>query len=370
MTTHWDWSRYTGSLPWVPSHTIFITRHGSHAYGTSVPESDEDFRGVCIPPKEYFLGYRKKFENHVQSDPDLTIFEVRKFMSLCSDMNPNVVELLFTEPSDHLYIHPSMSQILAERDLFLSQRVLHTYIGFAAAQVRKITTHARWLKEAPVRPTRADFGLKEEAEIPRDQLGAALTLVDRQVDAWTDFDYLQPGDLQVLRTKVTKAISEANHWSNPKSDLWETAGKALGFDSNFLEYLAKEKAYRAKEKEYSDYVSHVKGRNGKRSEIESKYGYDTKYALHAVRLVRTAKELLTTGTLQVRRPDASELVSIRNGSWPLEKVMGYVKDMEAELHETPTSLPKSPNLEEIDKLCVSAVQRFLGYGSSISLFCR
>lgn len=54
------------------------------------------------------------------------------------------------------------------------------------------------------------------------------------------------------------------------------------------------------------------------------YGYDTKSAAHALRLLRSASEALRTGHLSVRRPDAAELRAVRNGSLRPEEfaVMG------------------------------------------------
>jgi len=53
-----DWKLYNGNLTWLPERTIFMARHGSKAYGTSLPTSDEDFRGVAIAPREYTDGRR------------------------------------------------------------------------------------------------------------------------------------------------------------------------------------------------------------------------------------------------------------------------------------------------------------------------
>ena len=357
-----DMPYYTGNLNWLPARTIYMTRHGSHAYGTNVPESDEDLRGVCIAPKEYYLGYQKIFHNYIQAEPDFTVFELRKFLHLASECNPNVVELLFTDPSDHLYVHPLMKEVLEKRDLFLSQRAKHTFSGFAMAQLRKIERHAKWLKAAPVLPTRADFGLDSETLLPKEQLGAALSLVERQVETWTDFDYLEAGDRQIMRDTILKSVAEMGYWAdNLKEGVWDTSAKSLGFESNFIKYLAQEKAYQAKVKEYSDYLDRKKGRNAKRAEIEEKFGFDTKYLLHAVRLMRSAEEILLEGKLLVRRPDAPELVSIRNGAWSLEKGIQYVKDMDQKLHElmAKSPLPKSPKLKPIEDLCISLVERSL-----------
>lgn len=59
----------------------------------------------------------------------------------------------------------------------------------------------------------------------------------------------------------------------------------------------------------------------KRKENLEKFGYSTKNAQHLIRLARTGCEVLETGKLNVRRPDAKELLDIRNGKWPLDKII-------------------------------------------------
>src|SRR5579883_1842183 len=105
---------YTGNLPWLRERTIYLSRHGSHAYGTSGPNSDLDLRGVAIPPREYLHGYLRRFEQAEQKgDPDLVIFALSKFLGLAADCNPNVLEILYTDDSDHLLVTPLGERLLA-----------------------------------------------------------------------------------------------------------------------------------------------------------------------------------------------------------------------------------------------------------------
>src|SRR3990167_2835246 len=46
----------------VDKRTIILTRGGSHSYGLNVPSSDDDFKGVCIKPREAYFGFTQKFE--------------------------------------------------------------------------------------------------------------------------------------------------------------------------------------------------------------------------------------------------------------------------------------------------------------------
>lgn len=87
------------NLPWLQDRTVFYTRHGSHAYGTNIDTSDEDFKGIVVPPKEYYLGFFNRLEqveNHSAmkgpdgkmvptGGPDAVLFEIRKFLNLAAD---------------------------------------------------------------------------------------------------------------------------------------------------------------------------------------------------------------------------------------------------------------------------------------------
>jgi hypothetical protein len=46
-----------------------------------------------------------------------------------------------------------------------------------------------------------------------------------------------------------------------------------------------------------------------------------------------AKQILSEGTLDVFRPDREELLAIRNGAWPFEKLLEFTENIDAELGE-------------------------------------
>ena len=75
------------------------------------------------------------------------------------------------------------------------------------------------------------------------------------------------------------------------------------------------------------------GAHTSRPELVAVHGYDTKYAMHALRLGLQGIELLTTGriTLPVPEPHRAYLRSIRRGERPLAEVLDAVSDAEARL---------------------------------------
>ena len=94
------------------------------------------------------------------------------------------------------------------------------------------------------------------------------------------------------------------------------------------------------------------GAHTNRPELVGEYGYDTKHAMHALRLGLQGTELLTTGriTLPVPEPDRGYLRSIRRGERPLAEVLDAVTDAEARLTQLRDSrtIPDQPDRRWVD----------------------
>jgi predicted nucleotidyltransferase len=353
-----DWKLYNGNLTWLPARTCYLARHGSHAYGTSLPTSDEDFRGVAIAPREYYLGGVHRFDQAVCNAPDLTVFCLRKFVGLASQGNPNVLEILFVDPSDHLQISPAGERLLDARELFISRRVKHTFSGYARSQLKRIAGHYRWLKYPPkAPPTREEFNLPDRTLIPADQLAAAWSGIKQKLDSWSaDFlDDLDRDLREAIVQKMSTHLAELQVASN--EELWRGAARTIGYSENFIELLDKERGYANRERDWDNFLTWKKSRNPARAALEAEHGYDTKHGMHLVRLIRMCREILETGKVVVRRPDAEELLSIRHGAWSYDRLIEWAEREDAELEQLAvrSSLPKSPDFAAIDRLCVELI---------------
>jgi hypothetical protein len=165
------------SIP-APAGTGLIQLHvaGSKAYGTSTPDSDTDYRGVCICPLDYYLGLRR-FEQFVSvKSVDITVYDIKKFVGLAAKANPNILETLWAEP---FFTTPAWDILSEHRDLFLTQRVEHTFSGYAHSQLLRIKSHRSWLLNPPkAPPTRSQYGLKETSEISKDDLNSMWPVVE------------------------------------------------------------------------------------------------------------------------------------------------------------------------------------------------
>jgi predicted nucleotidyltransferase len=298
---------------------IYETLHGSRAYGLAREGSDEDRRGVIVGPSRWYFGIAGAPEQIARSDDDVWI-ELRKVFRLAVAANPSILEILFTDAAHHRVTTPEGAMLLDARDRFLSKRVEGTFAGYALAQLSRIRTHRRWLLAPPKQePLRSAFGLPERSTIPKDQMGALEALEARDALA-------------------SAALPE-----------------------NFLDVLAREKRYRAARREWEQHRQWQRERNPKRAALEAVHGYDTKHAMHLVRLLRMGIEVLETGRLVVTRPDRDELLAIRDGAWSYEALESACEALRARIAAAAarSPLPDAPDEAALDALCVSLIERVL-----------
>lgn len=404
----------------LASHTILLVLHGSHAYGMARPESDVDLRGIAIPPSEYFHGYLRHFEQSEELLPrdfdvggasfidkvqamvgrsvpaneaiDSTVFDIRKLFALAAQGNPNIFDILWADENCHVLKRGVAEPLLENRDLFLSTKVRWSYSGYAISQLKRIKLHRQHLLHPPThKPNRIDFGLPEHTTLPRDQMMAAENLITRKLEEWLGSkEELQKDVLLEIRQRTVLAIrdiwaaleadritasSAINQLSSmlpppitESGDLDEqkisrAAGKLLGYDSNFLELLDRERGYRSALRQWHQYQEWKQNRNPVRAEMEARFGYDGKHAAHLIRLMRMCKEIITFGKVVIRRPDAAELLAIRNGAWTYEQLVEWANKQEEEINAIYESgkspLPTKPDHAKLDKLCQGMVEEYL-----------
>jgi uncharacterized protein len=101
-------------------------------------------------------------------------------------------------------------------------------------------------------------------------------------------------------------------------------------------------------------------KNIHRAELEDQYGYDTKYAMHVVRLYGEAKELMETGKITLPRPNKDELIAIRQGKYKLHEIHEISTQLEAEAlaAREQSPLPERIDRDKISKIVSEAYRDF------------
>lgn len=313
---------------------------GSRAYGTSLPTSDVDFRGIFVAPP--ICTRTPFFPIHEQTDAreeDTKYFELNKFMLLALDCNPNVVELLWTNEQDIVHTTPAYQKLRAAAPLLLSSKIAFTTSGYALSQLKRIKGHNKWLnnKQPDQRPQMVDFVSLVHNFSPSKMFKLSLR-------EYATNHRLVPFSGDTFGLYQIDGYSPYNLDTGNLNDEYEGNTHDLAPPVAIVKF--NRAVYTAAKENWSNYWEWKKARNQARSALEEQFGYDTKHAMHLVRLLRMGAEALETGVLNVRRQDAAELLSIRNGAWEYDRVVEYAEEMDSHVRNVlypKTNLPKKPN---------------------------
>jgi len=336
---------------------IFRCVSGSHAYGMNTAQSDEDVRGIFISPPEVVFNCFQNLEQVEYSERDEVLYDLRKFIKLAADANPNIIELLFTEKENILFSDPVFDILRYNRNLFLSKKAKFTFSGYAMAQMKRIRGHNKWINKAQPKdpPNLLDF--------------AKMILPHGNVIPGKAVEEFHHVFLVKVNATTFRVFSSTNYAKAPLSSDRKNIqyidvdtgrlSKAQNLEF-FGTLIVQEETYRTQHRMWKEYWHWKKNRNEVRAELEKQHGYDCKHAAHLIRLLRMGHEILREGKVVVRRPDAKELLEIRNGSLDYDTLIKTAEELDGQLDELyeSSTLPNSADKEAINDLFKGIVRDF------------
>lgn len=286
--------------------TIIKTIVGSRLYGVNNEDSDYDYKGILVLPMRYYTGYHK-FEQFEDTSVDSVIYDIKKALSLCCNNNPNMLEIIFA-PKEFWVEHDEVwFKIYDNKNIFLSKKIKDSYVNYAHSQIVRMKNHKRWIDDKPSLPIKPDYKSGYTLH------GKALLSI--------------PKDL--LIDGIQDDVKAYKKYSKDMAD-------------------------------YKSYESHMKKRNPDRLKLELKVGYDSKHAMHTIRLLKQAKEIFETEVLNPCRKgiDADELISIRNCEWKYDDIIEYANDLKSDIEKLYESsqLPDEPDIHAIEKLNMQIIE--------------
>lgn len=125
---------------------VLLGYRGSIAHGMYVPQEDptsiddKDVMGVYVGPMQHYLGFgrRDTIEKFI-GQWDCVHYELRKFIGLLLNCNPNVMSLLWLEPKNYIFRDRIGEILIANRHVFVSRKAYHSFSGYAHSQFKRMT---------------------------------------------------------------------------------------------------------------------------------------------------------------------------------------------------------------------------------------
>ncbi len=331
---------------------LFEVISGSKAFGLDTPSSDTDIKGVFYLPKENFYGlnYIPQVSNETN---DIVYYEIGRFVELLLKNNPNILEILASPDDCILYKHPVMDFFSVED--FLSKLCKETIVGYAQAQIRK----ARGLNKKIVNP------MSEERKSLLDFCYILEGLDSIPVEKW--FEKHQKyqeycGLVKIPHSRDVFALFyDKNRTLNYKGIIKnefsnEVLLSSVGKNEQIQAYLyCNSDGYSTYCKKYKEYWDWIEKRNEERYNVNQKHGknYDSKNAMHIIRILQSAKYIFENETLNIRVSNRDELLSIKAGEREYDEIISMAEKLleEIEILSQQSALPDVPDTQKsISKL--------------------
>jgi len=368
---------------------IFEGIVGSKAYGTSLPTSDIDVKGVFVQPLEDILGFGY-IEQVNDEKNDTVYYEIKRFLELLRTNNPNILEILNLPEDCVLYKHPVFDYITDNYKIFLTKKCRDTFASYALQQIKKARGQNKkqnWEKDKVTRKEVLDFVyvIEGEKSIPWkewsdgrfDEKFCGVVNIPNARDTYALFyDNVAHDCFSEL---VPENVRESAKFLRKQSDL----PMGLGFkglvkvgegqnaaESNSLRLSSIPKGlkpicniiynkdgYTQHCKDYKSYQTWLEERNEQRWVDVQTHGQkiDGKNMMHCRRLMDMAREIAEGKGIVVRRPNAQELIDIRQGKVDLQSLIDHVEaQIKAvdELYKNST-LPDSVDTKLVEDILIN-----------------
>jgi hypothetical protein len=276
---------------------IYLSKFGSHLYGTNTENSDTDFKGIFLPSfKQCVLGKVSKSFNfstgdehtrNTKEDVDVSLWSLQYFLHLVSKGETNALDLLFSFTNEKMvtYVDNKMLEIFKNTDKLFDIKNCNAFIGYAIGQAKKYG-----IKGSRLGILKKIQQITEEAKKNYDPNDRLDNLIPKIIYNCFDSSYCFLKEIKEIKCLL---ICGKVHQGNITID------------------------------DFSSRIKKECNKYGNRTELaEKNLGIDWKAISHAVRCLDQMEELIKSGKIKYPLKTANELLKIKNG----EIHFPYVRD--------------------------------------------
>lgn len=316
--------------PHLKGKIIFLTLGGSYAYGTNVETSDVDVRGCALNSKTDLLGL-SSFEQVVNEATDTTVYAFNKLISLLLSCNPNTIEMLGCKPEHYIVLTDIGREFIANAHLFLSQRAVASFGGYANQQLRRLENAIA--RDALPQARREEHMLKA--------MENSMASFERK---YTEFPL---GSIKLYTDESSR----------------DDLDREVFTDITLRHYPARE--LHSMVNDMTNIIGNYEKLNHRNKKDDN---HLNKHAMHLIRLYLMCLDILEKEQIcTYRENDRDFLLEIRNGKYQnqdgtyQDEFFQMINDFEARLDyaKKNTSLSKAPDYHKVEDFVMSVNRRAL-----------
>jgi hypothetical protein len=296
---------------------IFLTKFGSHLYGTNTENSDTDYKGVYVPSyRDMILGTvrdsvhsdsaKAEGQRNTKHDTDIELLSIQKFIALARAGETMAIDMLHANEQNIVYKHPAMDRIFAMRKFFYTKN-LKAFVGYCRKQAAK-------------------YGLKGSR---LDAIKDVLAVIDSGIRFGTS-DKLSTYWNMLPVGEHSRFIED-----NPSGiKQYEICGKVL------QETMGCIYAHDILSKYYQSYGARA-------IQAQKNEGVDWKAISHAFRAAFQVRDILTEGYFRFPLPEAGFLRAVKLGEFKYPEIADKLETLIEEVSELSekSRLPEHVDLE-------------------------
>ena len=310
----------------LKDNVVLLALGGSYAYGTNNENSDIDIRGIALNSKEDLLSINEPFEQFVDNNTDTTIYAFNKIIKLLMNCNPNTIELLGCLP-EHYIINDIGKMLIDNASLFLSQKCVYSFAGYANAQLRRLDNKINRLNDLDKQEQHLLKTIEHSQDILKDKYNIDMKF------------YIDKSNKENINIEI---FTDLNLEHYPLRDY----SKFMNEVNNILTTYNK--------------LSHLNKNTVEHNKL-------SKHMMHLIRLYMMCIDILEKEKIiTYRKNEHNLLMDIRNGKYlnnnqPTNEFFELLNDYEKRLDyaKQDTSLQKQPNYKLINEFVMSINERII-----------
>lgn len=262
---------------------VFLHISGSKLYGTDLPSSDTDYRGIFVPPLEALItktdieqwtsSTGNKSSKNSENDVDISLWSIHKFIKLLQVGDTNAFDTLFAYKTHaELLREPLMDKLYDQRELYYPES-LRSFFGYALGQVKKYSVKGDKLRDVQV--------IKKQVEL-------LLEVLPEETIGYLK-DYV--------------AVNENVQWVTDDTN-------------SYIKILDKRFIQTVRLSEFLEKLQEIESKYGERAKAaKDNQSVDWKALYHSFRVLDECHELMNTGRIKFPLESSYFLKRVRNQTY-------------------------------------------------------